>query len=142
MNCHAHADVETIHQCQGCGRPTCDTCAFPAGLGRYCFDCMSAGPTPEQRRSSFWYSVGSIAGAAGGALCFLAIFAAGAKGSVSPAVGAVLALALLLAGGALGLMGRDYSRRTGSPLPTIGVIGNCVLLGLFLILAVIGLARS
>jgi len=49
-------------------------------------------------------------------------------------------LGSIIAGLALGLVAQDECRRSGSPLGTIGVVVNGLLLGGYVILVIVGLA--
>jgi len=141
--CYGHPDVPTGWLCSTCARPICETCTFDTAAGRICPDCITAGPSAQQRRSSAGYAFGSLASAAGGVSVFIAFMLMAAQGDndqrLLNLVGYV-ALGLMLTGLALGLVGREHSRRTGSPLALIGAIANGLLLALYLILMIVGLA--
>ena len=139
--CYGHPDVVTGFTCEGsCGRGICDTCSFVTAAGRFCPECMLAGTGGQKRRSPVGYAIGSIACAALG-VCTLAGIFLGAAGKEAAGLLGVVAMLSPLVGLALGLVGRDYARRTGSPLSLIGIIGSSLTLGLYLILVVIGLSR-
>jgi hypothetical protein len=139
--CHGHQDLPTNTFCGGCGRPTCDTCAFRSGASRYCFDCMSAGATGGGGKSALLYSAVSIGFGMLAAICTSVALFHGASPEYAGALGAGMMI-FPLAGLATGFIGRDYSRRTGSPLALIGVIANSALFAVFFVMWIIGITSK
>jgi hypothetical protein len=134
--CYAHPDVPHTGRCDRCERPICETCAFSTAAGRLCPECMVGGNTVEQRRSSATFSIVGLVCAAGVVLCLASVLFAGSADVFT--VGMVASLV----GITTSLVGRDFGRRTGSPLSLISVIANAVLLGIYGLLIVIGLVRQ
>jgi hypothetical protein len=139
--CYAHPDVPHTGRCDRCERPICETCAFNTAAGRLCPECMVSGAAPDQGRKSATLSVVSLVCAAGFVLCLLMML--GFVGSqAARGLAGTASIFLVLTGITTALLGRDYGRRTGSPISLIAVIANGVLFGIYVLLIVIGLTRG
>jgi hypothetical protein len=141
--CHAHSSVEAPLGCDHCSRPTCQTCVFLTEKGRFCPDCMSVGPAAGPKRSSLALALGSMAAAGAAVLALIGLLLLSGKGRSDQGTVTLLETAtsaFSLTGLTLGLMGRDAARRTGSPLPLMGIIGNGLTFALYLTLSFIALA--
>jgi hypothetical protein len=145
VTCRDHPSVLSTGRCNRCGRPLCDVCAFDLGGQRLCPDCVTAGPSAEVRSRIFSGGLLSIALAVLGFLALAGVMVSAAAGvEVAAGVSQVAGIVALVAGAgglAAGLSSREGARRTGSLLPTIGVVANALFLALFLILAVVGLSQ-
>jgi hypothetical protein len=153
--CYAHPAVAAVGPCERCGRSLCDTCAFSyTGRGegsrddsfvrsvlRFCPDCMLAG-AGQAKRGSLAYAMGSVGCLFGLVVVFVGGFALQGMGTVdlvhdkfaAGLYGASLYI-FSLVGVSLGLIGRERSRLSGSPLALIGVIGNGLALALLLLMS-------
>jgi hypothetical protein len=145
--CYSHREVQTTLRCEACGRGVCRVCAFETVSGSFCPDCMSSGPRGRNPGASAKYAGGSVALAALGCLLLIAMLAGATALSGTQGEGLAMVLSLptigcMVGGLALGLIGRDHARRTGSPLALIGAIANGVLLAAYLLLVLIGTARQ
>lgn len=144
--CLNHPSIRADLYCMRCDRPICQVCAFEVGLRTFCPDCMLAGDTPEQKKASFNYGIGSVLLAVLSVALLIGMFGAYAamesKQAEIMANGlGLLVIASLLGGLTLGLVGRDQARRTGSPLATLGMVSNGVILAVYLGLMILGLSK-
>jgi hypothetical protein len=138
--CSHHGGNTAVASCAACNRPVCHVCVFTIGSATYCPDCVTAGPSGEERSSAFNKGLLSIALAVIGfaitAQIFLRVF------PVSAGASTVLSYPWLgssMGGVALALVGRDGARRRGSVLPTIGLAANGVLLAIQALSTIYGL---
>lgn len=145
ITCFNHPANAAAHTCAQCHRAICNVCEFETASGSLCPECMSAGPSPEQKSASLAKAVWSVVLAVAGMVVLVGItMVAGASSTVSKSdemlygLVYILALGAGLGGLALGLVSREYSRAAGSPLPMIGIVANGILVGLILFLSLVG----
>lgn len=144
--CVGHPDVVAVGRCDRCGRAICRLCSFTVGLRELCPNCIASGADPDLQKRAASRALWSVLLAVVTALGFVALMAIGAAGvdeKSSDALAGVLGMVILgcgLAGLTLGLIGREHGRRTGSPLAIIGTIANAVMLAVFAVMCVVGLA--
>jgi len=147
--CVQHPNLQATHQCKVCGAFMCSTCDFtlPGGV-HVCPTCATAPKTnlsPRRKKLMF----GSFALAAWSTLGMVALFAGAFAGfgrdkAAEEAVGVVLMLFVLapaIVGTALGVGAMD--RRLSTP-PTlwIATIWNAIIVGCFVLLMIIGMAKG
>jgi len=137
--CINHPNKTKVYRCLICGRPVCSVCAFSIPSGELCPSCMCSG------RRAGASGLGKSLGALGCSMLTLVFFVVGAViGETNAGLGELLMgigmLGSIIAGLALGLVAQDECRRSGSPLGTIGVVVNGLLLGGYVILVIVGLA--
>jgi hypothetical protein len=129
--CSHHAANTAVASCAVCNRPVCHVCVFTIGSATYCPDCVSAGPSEEERSSTFNKGLLSIVLAVIGfaitAQVFLGIFPH--RENLATTLSYPW-LGCSIAGTAVALVARDGARRRGSVLPTIGLVANSVLLAI------------
>jgi hypothetical protein len=109
----------------------CDLCSFWVGSALFCPECLSSGPSADERSSVTLRGFLSLGLAVLALVTLVADFAVVrlVSPSTSHAVDLVLSKASIflgLGGLALGLIAREGARRTGSMLPLIGVVMNAV----------------
>lgn len=144
-SCLQHAANPVTAYCVRCGRPMCDLCTFWVGSAIFCPECLSSGPSADERSSVTVKGVLSILLALLAVLGFVGSMMLGVGGELPP--GAAMALGVFMLGTSLGgislaLIAREGARRTGSMLPLIGVIVNAIMLGIITIASVVGLAQG
>jgi hypothetical protein len=132
--CLQHAANPVSSYCVRCGRPMCELCTFWVGSALFCPECLSSGPSADERSTVSTRGFLSIALSVLGIVLLAALFAAGllsaAADGILILVGVGLLLLCALGGVSLGLIGREGAARTGSMLPLIGIVLNGVILGL------------
>jgi hypothetical protein len=147
--CIQHPHIQAVARCKLCGLHMCPTCDFSLpGNVHLCPACASAPQTalsPKRKRSlilslalALWSSVGMA--------CLLAgIFARAARTRQDQqALGLVLILFVLAPatiGLTLGLTTKDR-RLPNSPAIWIAIIWNGLIVGAFLLLSLIGIAKQ
>lgn len=139
--CLQHAANPVTGYCVRCGRPMCDLCTFWIGSALFCPECLSSGPSADERTSVTVKGVLSILLALLAVLGLAGFLVLGASGEIHPgaAMGmGILILATSLGGVSLALVGREGARRTGSMLPLIGVILNGIALAVYALMTVVG----
>jgi hypothetical protein len=147
--CINHPASPAPHTCVRCQRTICSVCEFQTAAGSFCPECMSAGPSPEEKSASLAKAVWAVVLAVVGmVILVIGMMIAGASSRMQKSYQmqdqmlntAVFFLAFLaaLGGLALGLVSRDEARATGSPLPVVAIIANGILLGLFVLLSLVG----
>lgn len=142
--CINHPANPGPHTCVRCQRRICSVCEFQTAAGSLCPECMSAGPTPEEKSASLakavWSVVLAVVGM--GALVALMLMAARtSEKSLQAMYGVVIyfvSFSAAAGGLGLGLVSRDEARATGSPLPVVAIIANGILLGLIVLLVLVG----
>lgn len=142
--CLQHAANPVTAYCVRCGRPICDLCTFWIGSAIFCPECLSSGPSADERTSVAVKGGLSIALALVAVLGLVASLALGATGAGSQAAYTALGLLMLasaLGGISLALIAREGARRTGSLLPLIGVVLNAITVVVQAIFAVIGIVQ-
>jgi hypothetical protein len=140
--CIQHAYNKVNAYCVRCGRPMCDLCSFWVGSALFCPECLSAGPSADERTAvttkgvlSIGVSVLAVAVLAG---AFMAIeLMPQESAGVADRILTTGTLLVALGGIALGLVAREGAARTGSMLPLIGVIMNGAVLGVVGLLTVV-----
>lgn len=144
-SCLQHGANPVTAYCVRCGRPLCDLCTFWVGSAIFCPECLSSGPSADERTSVTVKGVLSILLSLCAVLGFVGFMAMNASAGVpelaAMAVG-VLILGCSLGGISLGLIGREGAARTGSMLPLIGVNLNAIALGLRAISIVVELVQG
>lgn len=142
--CVSHPAVAAVCSCDQCGNSICRLCAFSVGRRELCPSCIASGGDPDVHKRAAQHARWAIVLAAISSLGFLSVFTMGAAGvsdgseQVLDGLIGMIMVFCPLAGITFALMGREHARRTGSPLATIGVVANAVLLGLAGVLSVIG----
>jgi hypothetical protein len=144
-SCLQHGANPVTSYCVRCGRPICDLCTFWIGSAIFCPECVSSGPSADERTSVAVRGVLAIALALLAVLGFVASMALGATGKGSEIMYMVVGIFVLgtsLGGVSLALIAREGARRTGSLLPLIGLVLNAIVLGIFGIMMVVGLVQG
>lgn len=148
MRCVQHPALAATRQCQMCGAYMCDTCdfAFPDGV-HLCPACATRPQTalgPKRRRALIW----SYVCAGGGSVffvSFLATFALHPVHTQAEQQGVGTAMMLFVLGPAIGGLGCGLGaidRRHRNPVSLwIATCWNGVIIAVFLLLTIIGLAR-
>ena len=142
--CLQHGANPVTAYCVRCGRPICDLCTFWVGSAIFCPECLSSGPSADERTSVTTKGVLSILLSVLAVLAFLGFMVLGATGGASRLAGMAEGFVILgaaLGGLALGLIAREGAARTGSLLPIIGVVLNGTVLGFYAILTIVGLTQ-
>ncbi len=136
--CLQHAGNPVTAYCVRCGRPVCELCTFWVGSALFCPECISSGPSADERSSVFTRGLASI-GLAVLAFLFLAAVLVLSRSGLPPAAARALnfadypILGASLGGVAVGLIAREGATRTGSMLPLIGIICNAAVLAVELV---------
>lgn len=143
--CLQHAANPVSAYCVRCGRPICDLCTFWVGSALFCPECLSSGPSADERSAVTVKGVLSILLALVAVLGFVGfmVMSAGEEPSqvAAMAVGVVV-LGASLGGVSLGLIGREGAARTGAMLPLIGVIVNAIVLCFYAAMIVVGATQG
>ncbi len=143
-SCLQHAQNPVTSHCVRCGRTMCDLCSFWVGTALFCPECLSSGPSADERTS---VAVRGFLSVGLGILALLALVGYQVamdfvSSSSSMAVHVFLtrvSTLLALGGVALGLIGREGARRTGSVVPLVGVLMNAVLIAVVTAVTIIPL---
>lgn len=133
-SCLQHGANPVTAYCVRCGRPICDLCTFWVGSAIFCPECLSSGPSADERTSvtvkgilSILLSLVASLGLVGSMV--LGIGVEGMSQLTAMAIG-FLVLGASLGGISLALIAREGARRTNSMLPLIGVVLNAIALGI------------
>jgi hypothetical protein len=146
VQCARHPDVQAVTYCQTCRTPVCATCVFifPGGF-QLCPTC-AANPVPKmapKRKGLMWWSIGlAIWSILGLIVMFVALTQMHERGQAEAIGGAMYLLSLLpaLIGLALGVS--TFDRRLATPgVVWFGIIGNGLVLVIWLLLMVVGMMR-
>lgn len=138
--CERHTSVAAIHLCTKCSAPICDTCAFafPGGIF-ICPTCatLRSNTLTGGRKTAVGFS---LALGALGLLAMVIMFTAGPWDEDSATGISLLVFIPSLAGMILGLSSLD--KRLGNPpVLRVAAIANCILMGIWLVLCLIGLSK-
>jgi hypothetical protein len=147
-NCVKHPDSPAVACCQVCQSPVCSTClfVFPGGL-QLCPSC-AANPNPKvsskRKKIINWSVILAGISAAGMAGWFVYVISGTMTKADQEAVGTVGTLVSLMpaiVGLALGV--GSFDRKLKTPVMAwVGVIGNGVIVGAWVLLMLVGLLRG
>jgi len=135
--CLQHGANPVTAYCVRCGRPICDLCTFWVGSAIFCPECLSSGPSADERTSVTVKGVLSILLSLIATLGLVGsmVLGGGVEGMSQVAAMAIgfVVLGTSLGGISLALIAREGAQRTGSMLPLIGVVLNAIVLGIHVI---------
>lgn len=139
--CVFHPEVQAVSRCRTCRKAVCETCAFRARMGVYCPECATA-PDETARRSTMWKGIFSLGFGVAAliAIGFMFVLSATGSGKVAELM-ATLCLLLAIAGTATGFTSRDPAKGR-SMIGLIGLILNCILLAIFILLIVLNIVSG
>jgi hypothetical protein len=125
----------------------CDLCAFWVGTALFCPECLGSGPSADERSSVTVRGFLSIGLAVLAVVTMIGDFAAvrlvpPQQVNLVDQVLTKAASVIGMGGLALGLIGREGARRTGSLLPLIGVVGSAIVVGVVLLLSLSSLFQG
>lgn len=132
QSCRQHATVAAAVRCSRCSHWLCHLCTFEFAGQPFCPDCATAGPSAEERSTVLTGGLLSVALATVGWIVMAGLFVSGAAGvEISDGLDRLITpiwLLTAIGGLAAGLVAREGAKRTGSVLPTIGLIASGLLL--------------
>jgi hypothetical protein len=131
--CAKHPEVPAIQVCKTCGKGVCQTCDFVFANVHICPDCAAKPQTTlsRKRKTSLVWSYVLVAWST---MCIMALLC-----GVRAAAYFILIPSLI----GLGLAFGSFDRRLVNPVAVwISVVWNCIVVGIFVILLIVGLVMG